>query len=168
MGCAPASPGRATLSLKSVSNPKADSMLWSWRGGTVLPGDLGDPTGTTDYLLCIYDNSGASQPRLALAAPHDGLCRGIPCWSGASPKFRYKDQLLSPDGLRDGSIDASSSSAEKFTGKGGHLFANVTSPPPFPFTFPMTVQLVNSTGFCWDSTFSTGVQTTTILKAQSD
>jgi hypothetical protein len=142
-------------------------MKWSWRGGALLPAALGDPTTTTDYLLCVYDGSGASQPRLALAAPHDGICRGIPCWSGASSKFKYKDLLLTPDGLHDGSLTASSASSAKLGGKGGNLFAKVTAPPAFPWTFPLTVQLVNSTGACWDSTFTTGIQINGVLKANN-
>ena len=164
-GCAPAIAHGSLLSLKDVANPKSDRLSWSWRGGPVMTGDLGDPLNTTDYLLCLYDSTIVPQPRLALAAPHDGTCGLLPCWSGVSGKFRYRDRLVSPDGISDGSFAVSS---EKIKAKGGHVFSNVTAPPPLPLAFPLTVQLVTSDGFCWDSVFSSGTQTPTIVKAKSD
>lgn len=152
-GCIHARAHGASVTFKNSTNDNADSLLWNYHGGATSVAALGDPVTTTGYLFCVYDSSGAPQPRVALAAPNDGMCKGKPCWKGVSA-FSYSDLLMTPDGLRKVTLRAGSSSSLLFQGKGAHLFEHATMPPLLPLTLPVRMQVANSIGTCWDSLFS--------------
>jgi len=104
-------PGKAILTLSdpSADDPsKADKnrLLLKWTKGAAFAfADLGDPVaGTTDYTLCLYDESGGV-PDLLLAATvaGGGTCGGAPCWkrlgSDSNPRgYKYVDHNLTADG----------------------------------------------------------------------
>jgi hypothetical protein len=73
----------------------------------VDPADLGDPTATTDYTLCLYqiDNSGVRRTIASMLIPAGGTCSGSDCWSGGS-RFIYKDKTMSTDGIRSIRLDS--------------------------------------------------------------
>jgi GH18 family chitinase len=79
-------PGRSAISLRTGDHPR---LSWTFSKGTVAraPGDFGDPTATTTYALCLYnDGQRVSQVKVA---PGSG-------WRSLSSGYAYKAQ----DGIR--------------------------------------------------------------------
>jgi hypothetical protein len=121
-----------------------DVYTWAWHGGdeTTLA-DLEDPTATT-YAFCVYDSSARPQPVLATLPTQDAAS-----WKNLDNGFRYRvygDQTLRKMILR----------AKK--GGRGKLLAHgdsTTKTPVLPFVAPVTVQLQEGNGACWESDFTT-------------
>jgi hypothetical protein len=141
---------RASLRLRR-GDPEDIGLQWKWGVGEATAAEVGDPTyGTgTSYALCIYD--GSDNRVLSARAPagtHCGL--GVEdCWSSRSTKLSYRDDEMLPDGLQSISLGISGSDA-KFKVKGAGESLDM---PVLPLAFPLTVQLVNSDGSCWESAF---------------
>lgn len=143
-------PLKAKFQVKdNTTTDAADSLKFQWKGGPVLITDLADPTQTTRYELCIYDSTG---PRLALDVnPGAG-------WTASgqvsSPSgYKYKDNLLTQDGIKKILLKASSITKGKLD-----LGAKGVNTPDtaLPFLLPVTAQLYNSTtGKCWEASFTT-------------
>ena len=157
-GClAPAVARKASVSIKaylpSNSLSSKNKMTWKWIKGamtTKVP-DFGTPLTTTDYQLCIYD--GTSSLVGDAFVPAGGMCGAQPCWTDKPTGFKFKN--------RDGSSSAGiqqillkEGAAEKakiiVKGKGGNLFL-----PTLPVAQPVTIQLLNSNGTCWEAIYST-------------
>ncbi len=66
-------------------------LKWSWASAAgMAPDDFGDPTVSTNYTLCLVDESGASPSLLVGAqARAGGTCDGKPCWRRGSSGFSY-------------------------------------------------------------------------------
>jgi hypothetical protein len=160
--CQPALSGKSSL---LVEYAKA-VLSWKWRGSMpTAKTDFGSPTTTTDYALCVYDQSGPGPTlRLAATAPAGGVCAGRPCWSEASSGFRYVDRDLTPDGLATIRLQAGGAGAGriKVRGRGTAL-----APPLVP---PATVQLQRRDhAVCWLATFSApATNTPEKFKAKAD
>jgi cysteine-rich repeat protein len=165
-GCKlPTLPLTGKLVIKDKAINKKDLVLWKWTkgGATTLP-DLGDPTTSDDYELCVYGPA----PTLIFNGhvPAGGTCTGLPCWKSTATGFIYKDPEQTPDGmfkltLKSGIAGTSKAVAK---GKGGNLDMPVLGSLPLP----ITVQL-RRTGQCWESTFSTALlNDAATFKAQSD
>ena len=144
-----------------------DKVKWKWiSSATVNPADFGTPTASTDYTLCVYDNTGL---QLSASAPADGTCaNGKPCWITTSRGFQYLDKDLTPDGLLKITLKALDDGTGKTTvrGKGG----NLGLPGTLAIVPPVKVQLKRSdSSTCWEATFSTPlVNTSTKFSAKSD
>ena len=155
---------RAQLQVKNNSNDTKDQLQWKWQQGQELQqSDLGDPVGTTDYVLCVYD-SVVGVPALVatLTVPPSGL------WQNKDPKgWLYKDKLLSQDGVQQIQLKTGSGdkSAAKLKAKGANVPMPVPAGPSQFFTQDpiVTVQLDKQGGSgpstCWTSEF-TASQTT--------
>jgi len=133
----PASPARALLGWK-----------WSAGASTSLT-DLGDPTTSTDWRLCVYD--GASTLVASLRIPAASTCdRGAPCWKAVTGGFSYRDGELTPDGVQQARLKSGTDgrASLQVSGKGALLPA-----VPHPLALPVIVQASNSDGVCWASTF---------------
>jgi endo-1,4-beta-D-glucanase Y len=147
--------GAASLSLRDQSSEAKDTLQWKWtRGDAVTPTNLGDPTITTRYDLCLYD--GTDTLVASAAAPAGGTCAGRPCWALKSSGFRYGQKAMTPNGLT--AIDVRSGEAGKarlvLKGKGEPLAL-----PTLPIaSLPLTVQLANGVGTCWSATFASDVR----------
>lgn len=143
--------GASSLFLKTdPSNPSRDLLQWKWQKGEALVvADFGNPRQTTSYVLCVWD--GASSLVSATRMPAAGTCRnGVECWKQTSTSFQYKDNDLTPDGMQLLKLKAGSDgrSNVQAKGKGALLPA-----PSYPLALPVTVQLLNSNGDCWETTF---------------
>ena len=58
--------GKSLLLLKNNADDSKDKLVWKWlKGAATTIGELGDPTGATDYTLCLYSGTGAA----AIALP---------------------------------------------------------------------------------------------------
>lgn len=131
---------------KNTSDPNKNVLRWHSRHGepTSLV-DFGNPTTTTAYALCIYGGTTS-------ALVGKGF---IPAgkWRATGTKgYEYNDPTGISDGITGVLLKGSmqSKSQVKMKGKGTgvvHL--------PLPVTAPVTVQLVNGSGFCWGSTYDT-------------
>ncbi len=155
--CGETSPSvRRTLQIKDKLNDKGDRLSWTWpKGGAIGIAELGDPTATTDFALCIYDRSGGMDPtRIFVAnAPGGSTCNGKPCWRTKGTGFTYKDGKALHDGLAQISIVGGDfgRATIKVKAKGTALPTPTLPLAPQP---RVTVQLQNSIGGCWEERYS--------------
>jgi len=163
-------PRASSLTLKDGFGG-ADKLAWNWRyGESTTNADLGQPTTTSDYVLCLYDEVGGAPGLLAQwEAPAASTCSGVPCWSETDGVITYKDaqRVQGPTKALSVSAGAEGSAKIRLRASGPTLI-----PPrlPLPITPSVRVQLVNQeNNVCWDATFSTASRNdTTVLKARSD
>jgi uncharacterized delta-60 repeat protein len=151
---APGPDGRAALALTDRSRDAGDVARWRWRTRTPA-GNVGDPTATDDYALCIYDGPEEAL-WLAAEAPAGDLCNGAPCWSAlGQPPFtagaRYSDGERTPDGISALSLGADAGEATNITLKArGDL---LDLPALDTLQLPVRVQIQRSGEACWEATF---------------
>jgi hypothetical protein len=140
----------AVFKLKDSSPDSKDQVRFLWRGGPALAADMGDPTQTTRYELCIYDNRGV---RMAMGVPGGaGWVRVGPV--SAPSGYKYKDIAAQQDGIKSIKLKGSNfdKAKAKVLGKGTAL----PDMPPMaglPLQFPVTVQLYADGGMCWEAAF---------------
>jgi hypothetical protein len=142
-GCNTAVRGR--MIVRENPNPARSRWSWKWKGGSLDAADVGDPTASADYAVCVYDATG-----FLVGGQVFG---GAPEWRPNNRGFEYKDKLLSRHGfqkikIRTGSpsLGAYVQAKAKGTGIGN---------PTLPVTTPIVAQLVNlDTGKCWASQFT--------------
>ncbi len=153
-GCrTPTRPGATSLAIVRKGADLRHTLAWRWhKDEATTLADLGLPTTTDAYLLCVYDASAAPQPLLALAAPPDDDCAGVPCWNATKAGFLYADRERTPDGLQLVRLRAAvggGAAALVVTGRGAHLAL-----PALPLTTSVVVQLSNTqTGACWEASY---------------
>jgi cysteine-rich repeat protein len=133
-----------------------DLFKWKWlKGNRTTVAEYGTPLLGTDYQLCLYDSSGL---RMAVAYPAGGTCGTKACWKALRVKgFKYKDSELTPDGgaqlmLKEGAIGKAQIQA---TGRG----PNLAMPALTTLTQPITVQIQNTNGLCWEAIYSAPART---------
>jgi hypothetical protein len=143
------------LRVVDSASPDKDRLVWSWRRGAATTlADLGDPTTTTSYRLCVYENA-VQNPSLVLdaLAPAGGACGAGSCWKVVPRKgVRYRDRSGSSNGVVTVAVHAGAEGRAWITvrSKGAHL-----PMPALPLLAPVTVQLQASTGTCWETVDST-------------
>jgi hypothetical protein len=150
---APAPSGKATLVLRNAPNDANDQIVWNWLKGSATPkADYGDPLGSDDYALCIYD-AGA----LVASTTADGgeICpHNKPCWTSKPTSFVYANRLGSKSGsrsvkLKEGLVDGKASILVMAKG------VKVSLPSLDDLTGPVTAQLHRSGGGpCFGATYS--------------
>jgi 6-phosphogluconolactonase (cycloisomerase 2 family) len=129
-------------------------IVWRWtRGDETLPAALGDPTDSTDYALCVYDESGPSTLVMRALVPAAGDCvSGSPtCWTTTGTGFRYRDPHRTPAGVFDLKLKSGTDDKARITMRGSDEDLIL---PTFPLGLPVRVQLESSTGECWEATYS--------------
>ena len=124
---------------------------------------FGTPLTTTDFALCIYDESGGSASLVQVAtAPGGGTCGGSPCWKPLGSGYRYKNSAASDDGVQQILLKGGQGGKAKVKFKAGGLKLQVPAPAGggqfFAQDPAVTVQLVNDAGFCFGATFSAPAQ----------
>jgi hypothetical protein len=136
----------------------SDTMLWRWTRGIASLNQFGDPGQSTDYALCIYDHSGGAAALVQSAiVPAGGVCAGVNCWKRLSRGFRYKNTFAEGNGVRMLLLKEGVDDNAKFLVKGKGV--DLALPSPFSVEKilaqdpSVTVQLVNSAGFCWGTVF---------------
>jgi hypothetical protein len=155
-GCRTPSVGqKAFLMLKDKAPADAKDLLqWRWsRGSATTKAEFGTPLTSTSYQLCIYN--GASGLILDAAIPAGGLCpvaNPRACWRDGTLGFDYKDKDLTPDGIEQLKLKEGASGAAQISLKGKGLLLD---DPALPVLQPLTVQLLNTNGFCWEAVYST-------------
>jgi cysteine-rich repeat protein len=155
-------PGQSQLQIADAAYPndRKDQLKWKWnKGAATTLAELGDPSTTTSYVLCVYDNS---QLVMSRAAPAGGDCGGKPCWRPSAKKVQYSDRLLTPSGIQKLTLSPGGIGKAKIAlqARGQNLQS-----PSLPFAGPVTVQLVaTDTGLCWGATFSPPFATNAVGK----
>jgi hypothetical protein len=133
---------------------------WKWlKGAQTELSDFGDPTTTTSYALCVYDEVGgvpASTTTFDIAPAN--LCGSDPCWKAKGERgFKYKNDAGNADGITSILMKSGQNGKAKVIVKGRGL--NLALPAPATLTellnqdTAVTVQLVNSVNKCWTTEF---------------
>ncbi len=147
-GCAV--PGKAKLIVKDKGNPAKRGFRWLWLKGTATAGQLGSPTDSTSYALCVYaDGALVMNPTIAAS----GLCAGLPCWKAVGQGFAYANPTGNSAGIVKANLKPGDGKAKiMVVGKGASLAPVL----PIPLGSLVTVQMVKSPGSgpeCWQAEF---------------
>jgi cysteine-rich repeat protein len=147
---------KASLKIIEGADPTRRQVQFAWRGASAFS-DFGDPNATTDYTLCVYDQSGSV---VGMTAPAASSCGTQPCWSvreGSS--VQYKDRRRPPvnDGVEqvNGRADdgVAGKANLKVKGKGEKIpTINMSA----PLAAPVKAQVVTSDADCWEAEFQLG------------
>jgi hypothetical protein len=148
---------KATLKYKDNVLDKKDKLNFVWKGGPAVIGDMGDPTQTTDYELCVYDNTGV---QLALTVPAGAgwATVGTP---GDPRGFKYKDKLAVNDGVKQ--LRTKASNLDKGQAKVTASKENLPDTATLPFQYPVTAQLFAAGGMCWEAEFDADATTKNVV-----
>jgi len=150
-GC-PASPasgcrgaGKSLLLLKNSADDTKDKLTWKWlKGAATTVTELGVPTGTTNYALCIYAGTAVATINL-LAGP---------AWQAAGTTgFKFKDPTGTPDGAQKALIKSGGAGKAKalVKGKGTNLPDTLVGVLPLP----VTAQLINEqSNLCFEGVYN--------------
>jgi uncharacterized delta-60 repeat protein len=154
-GCRPpVASGKAALFMKRAAGDPKAQLAWSWvKGAATTKADFGNPVASDTYELCVYDGTPAL---IATAtAPAGGVCGPVrkpkPCWKATKTGFVYADKELTPDGLQSLKLKAGVAGKASIVLKGKGAALGL---PAIPLVQPVTVQLRNSSGVCWEATYS--------------
>jgi len=140
-GCRTAA--KSLILLKDNADDARDKLIWKWvRGADTSLAALGDPTASTQYFVCIY----APGPVLQAIVPP-----GAAAWStSGTTGFKYDDSTGAAGGVTKGKIKSGTGGKAKILIKGGGLNLD----DPLPLVQPVTVQLQNDDGECWEHAFT--------------
>ena len=145
------SAAKASLVIKNNPHDALDLVDYKWvQGAATEEFELGDPTTTTTYTLCIFD--GAGTLRMSASVPPGGQCGDVPCWTAKAKGFAYRDELGQAAGIGTVRLlpSASAKSSVHVRGKGANLPL-----PVLPLAGPVKVQVINdATGVCFASDFA--------------
>lgn len=142
--------GRSRVALKNhPTKTRKDALQWSFKKGEeTRPADLGDPTATTDYELCIY----LAFDDVCWLILHPDALAGSG-WQEKRNGFVFKAKRGEhPDGLRKLRLRWGGDRKTRLRVKGKGELLGVEL-PPFPQNAEILVQLYNSEGQCWSTEF---------------
>jgi hypothetical protein len=142
-------PGASKLQLRDKDPDTGDAVGWKWaKGEATTFAELGAPLTATDYLLCIYDaGRGLVSSARAPAAQH---CAGKTAWSGGLTGYKYKCKDGTPEGVTGLALRFGDTGRPKIMLKGRGVALQA---PALPMVPPVTVQLRNSGGSCWEAVY---------------
>jgi len=145
-----------TFAVTDASPNAKDRLTWSWIKGAATPvADFGDPTTSTSYRLCAYDETGGV-PSLVLSTglAAGGTCDGTPCWRATHTGFRYRDPGATVDGVRQVVLKAGADGRSKIQVRGQGIKLALSA-LPLGQDPTVTVQLRSSAGPCWEAAYRT-------------
>jgi hypothetical protein len=150
-------PGSSQLLVKDSRDDRNDLLVWKWqRGDAFAAADVGEPSESTKYALCVYDSFENVPLKIAslTVGPGGDWARG------RSEVWKYNDSTGAPAGITDVLLKsgASGKTRVRVRASGEHL--PLPSPARRSRFFhqdgSVVVQLINrSSGKCWTSTFTT-------------
>lgn len=139
---------KSTLMIRNKVRDRRDKLIWKWaKGSQTSQAELGDPTSTADYALCVY--AGAASGLVGEAIIPADMSR----WSALSADgYIYEDATAAEDGIFKVVLEGSERNKSKVQVKGrGPELTDV----PLPVAAPVTVQLINGdNGLCWGTSYS--------------
>ncbi|MFN8601765.1 MAG: hypothetical protein U0842_14955 [Candidatus Binatia bacterium] len=126
---------------------------------------------STDYALCVYDQSGplgaSGDPLARRPSAHGGTCGTKPCWTAKPKGFAYTDKAGSSDGLQSVKLQAGDAGKSKASAAGNARCSacwRCCSREPSPCS-------CRGGRRCWSATYSTPApqrDPTAQYKAKSD
>jgi len=161
------------IKISDDDDPEQDKFQWQWgRGDAFDQSDLGDPTLSTDYALCIYDATGGETTlaaSLSLPAGNSG-------WRNNAPygwKWSERDGLV--NGIRKLDLRGGAAGKSKVKLRAGGSFlplpGALAASAYFDEDPAVIVQLLSSEGSCWTSSFlpvDTSTNTTRLFSASGN
>lgn len=146
-GCKAA--GKSLLLLKNDATDGKDKLVWKWKNGAATTlAELGVPTGTTNYTLCL---------RSGLASASVALPGGAKWQASGSTGFKYGDSTGAPNGAQKALLKSGAGGKAKAQVKGKGVNLPDTLVPAL--TLPVTVQLVNdSNNTCFEATYGVALK----------
>ena len=147
--------GKAAVQVVNRPLPEKNRLQWKYTPGATTPkADFGNPTTTTSYTFCMWEEI-AGDPRLAASyeIPAGGTCGTRPCWSESSKGFKYVDKEQTPHGISGLTLKeglAAGKTKILLQGKGANLPMPVL---PFIQNPNVVMQLKNSDGTCWETRY---------------
>ena len=159
-GCSPAGRSRILVKNRSESGRR---IKWVWVRGTIPPPDVGNPLVDTDFGLCFYDENGVQTTQVTKIEVRaaDGNC-AFSCWRALADTvnrgFVYRDRERFQDGVFKFLIKSGKPDRDKIiiAAKGTTVPVPVAASPTamMHHNSNVTVQLVNSDGYCWESVYT--------------
>jgi hypothetical protein len=145
-------PGKTSFDVTDKVDNSKDKIKWKWiKGEETFIADFGDPVVSTDYALCVYDET-ASSPTLttSLNLPANGT------WMPNNKGFKYVDKTTAFDGVFKIQLKSGSAGKAKisFMAKGAGINPALTPFDGADFydqDGQVTVQLLNGIGICWSA-----------------
>jgi len=163
-GCrTPAQLGNSSLTIKDDESDIGDKIVWKYRGEASPHEDFGDPSQSSEFDLCLFDER-ADVPTLAtqIRIPSGGG------WSSTSTRHRYRDGSSSQSGLSKILLRGSSTPGRtkvKIAAQGPNAPTPIL---PLAMDSQVVVQLVGSRA-CWEARFSTATRNQSdSFRARSD
>jgi hypothetical protein len=148
-------PFRSTLLIKDKLSDKGDLLQFNWQKGAATTfGELGDPSASALYRICVYDAAGLVRHA---SAPAGGICKTRPCWKrtgrATSPTgWAYRDSLLTPDGTSVVNLKSGVTGVANVQWKAKGVLLDDGALGLVP---PVTVQVSNTeTAVCFAETFT--------------
>jgi hypothetical protein len=148
--------GSGSLSISDAPSGR-DRLAWKWTNGdtgATNDADLGDPTVSGDYAVCLYETAGSTPGLISeWDARAATMCGSVPCWRKKANKVRYSDRKLAQGPIASMFVGAGSA-GEKIRVS---IVAPALSPPRLPLdtSSPVRIQLHNAgTDACWESVHS--------------
>jgi hypothetical protein len=139
------------LRYRNNANDAQDKLSWKWtKGNATTRTELGDPTTSADYQLCIFGET----------ALRRACCSGRTCQPARVSEalgrtgYKYSDSAASADGMKTMLLRGGPSGKAKLLVNGqGASLGDPSLPLPLNTT-GIRVQLTNqSSGLCWESEF---------------
>ena len=145
-----ASPGKSVLVIKDRASAASDKLVWKWLHGSIGTTDGGDPTTSTGYHLCLWDD-GRFVYDAAVDAGADWRALGVP------GSFKYLNPATNADGTALLLLKSGSGNGKIiWKGKGANLALPGPQLPVAYFTqsAQVTVRLMrDDAGTCWESIY---------------
>jgi photosystem II stability/assembly factor-like uncharacterized protein len=160
----------STIAITNATDDTRDRLVWQWKKGeATTAADLGDPTATTGYRLCVFDNNAGPTRPVDTLAPAGGTCNGQSCWTVSGAGAHYRNSGAAGNGLEQIRIQPGrygfGKVVVKARGPNLGLPARALSPA-------VTLQLVRTDDptICWKARFNSGItrQDATTFRAKSD
>ncbi|MCC6767299.1 MAG: DUF4215 domain-containing protein [Deltaproteobacteria bacterium] len=161
--------GKGQLKMqRDAADPEKRRIQWKWsKGWATLKPAFGDPIGTEDYFVCIYDHGTLIS---TTTIPGGGTCAGKTCWKETPKGYVYQDKERTPDGAQQLKLIGGVGAKAQIHFKGGG--SNLDVPVPGALVGPVVVQVRQASDptTCWESTFSVpfGKQDATSFADKSD
>ncbi|HXC50972.1 MAG TPA: penicillin acylase family protein [Candidatus Limnocylindrales bacterium] len=150
-------PATSRLSIRDDDEDR--SLKWRLaKGPAIDAGDFGSPDSTTSYELCMYDSSSRLIGHASMRA--GDACGGKPCWTRTARGFRYKDAAAAHDGVVRIALQGGDAGSSKIQLQAAGPAADPPSLPVAEADFPLTVELLNSAGHCWQSSYASALRST--------
>lgn len=140
---------RSQLVLRNVADDNRDLLKWNWARSTIPAADLGDPAGSTNYEVCLFDEQ-ADAPRLAF---HTMLPAGAG-WTRSPAAITFRDGSGANDGVSLLKLRAGAGNASIRLRAHGTTFPT----PSLPLTQdPRVLIQVGNGAACWEARFSSSI-----------